>query len=138
YIAGFIPLGRTTSDLPRILIQYQRWPEEPVCYEQLEAALQDGLPSAMKKVEDSLPLKLQSLGENMFYLDRTKNRMVIRLRAEVPGTGTVDGISFGMLGKSGAVLLHCYARKEKFTSTLPLFERFADSFKFDKGKEFVP
>jgi hypothetical protein len=138
YVACFVPRGKTSTDLPRILVQWQPWPEPPPSYEAVDEVLGRELPGAMKKVESSLPIKVEGLEAGSHYIDRAKNRLVMRLRASVPGVGTVEGVSFGMFGKKGMVLLHCYNRRERFGATLPLFEQFADTFHFDPGLEYKP
>src|SRR5439155_26129986 len=57
----FVPRGRTSSDLPRILIQWERWPEPPPNYEAIDEVLARELPAALKRTESSLPIKLQAL-----------------------------------------------------------------------------
>jgi hypothetical protein len=138
YVAAFVPRGKTTTDLPRILVQSQAWPEPPASYEQLETVLRDAMPGALKEAKSALPKELGSLEVGGYYLDREKNRFVMKMRAAVPGVGTVDGISFGMLGRKGMIMLHCYHRQDKFAAALPLYEAFADSFQFDPGLEFKP
>lgn len=138
YSVCFVPRGRTSSDLPRILIQWQSWPEPPPSYEAIDEVLARELPGALKKSESLLPVKLQTLEAGGHFIDQAKNRIVLRLRASVPGDGMIDAVSFGMLGRRGTALLHCYARYDKFEAMLPVFERFANSFRFDPGLAYKP
>jgi hypothetical protein len=138
YLACFVPAGRTASDLPRILVQWQSWPEPPPSYEALNEFLAREMPGVLKKTESSLPIKLQSLESGGHFIDRAKNRLVLRMRASVLGVGTVEAVSFGMLGQKGTAFLHCYASRDQFEKTLPLFEQFADTFHFDAGQEYKP
>jgi hypothetical protein len=138
YLTCFVPKGRTSAELPRVLIQFQPWDAGVPTFEALEEGLQQELPSAINKVREdsSLPLRSLELGE--FNLDRREKRILMRMQASVPGEGVVHGLSIGMLGKQGVVFLHCYAKEDKFTRTVPVFEVMADSFRFDAGKAYDP
>ena len=61
YVACFVPPGRTSSDFPKVLVQWLPWPGPPASYEQIEEALRAEVPGAMKKVEADLPVKLHEL-----------------------------------------------------------------------------
>src|SRR5205085_7844703 len=93
---------------------------------------------AVKQVKREAGLSLRSLDLGEVSLDRKVNRLMMRLQASVPGEGAVHGLSIGMLGKDGIVFLHCYAREERFSKTVPVFEVFADSFQFARGKAYDP
>jgi hypothetical protein len=138
YTACFVQRGKTSTDLPRILVQWLEWPEPPPNYEVLHEGLSRELAGAARQAESNLPVKLNGLEIGGHYLDREKNRVVIRMRVGVPGVGTVEAVSYGMLGQKGTAILHCYALRDKFEATLPLFVRVADSFRYDDGWAYKP
>jgi hypothetical protein len=138
YTACFVQRGRTSTDLPRILVQWLDWPEAPPNYEAIHEGLSRELAGAARQAESNLPVKLNGLEVGGHYVDREKNRVVIRMRVGVPGVGTVEAVSYGMLGRKGTAILHCYALRDKFETSLPLFVRVADSFRFDDGCAYKP
>ena len=138
YVACFVPLGHTSSELPRIMIQFQPWDNGIPTYEALEESLKRDVKAAIGEVKKETGLPIRSVELGQIALDRKENRIVMRMQAAVRGEGTVQALSIGMLGKSGVVFLHCYATSERFTRTVPLFEVFADSFKFAPGQAYDP
>jgi len=138
YVACFVPLGHTSSELPRIMIQFQPWDNGEPTYEALEESLKRDVKAAIGEVKKETGLPIRSVELGQIALDRKENRIVMRMQAAVRGEGTVQALSIGMLGKSGVVFLHCYATSERFARTVPLFEVFADSFKFAPGQAYDP
>lgn len=138
YLACFVPAGRTSSELPRIFVQFQPWEGGVPTYEALEEDVKAELEKAVGQVKRDSGIPLSSLNIGDVVLDRQENRLYMRMQASVPGEGTVHALSIGMMGKMGVVFLHCYARADKFPRTVPLFEVFADSFRFDSGRGYDP
>jgi hypothetical protein len=138
YLTCFVPAGRTSSELPRIFVQFQPWDGGIPTYEALEEDLKTELDKAVGKVKKEAGIPLHSLNLGDVILDRKENRLQMRMQAIVPGEGSVHALSIGMMGKSGVVFLHCYARADKFARTVPLFEVFADSFRYDEGRAYDP
>lgn len=138
YLACFVPAGRTSSELPRIFVQFQPWDGGVPTYEALEEDLKTDLDKAVGQVKRDSGIPLHSLNIGDVVLDRNENRLHMRMQASVPGEGTVHALSVGMMGKSGVVFLHCYAKADKFARSVPLFEVFADSFKYDSGFAYDP
>ena len=136
YQACFVPAGHTSAELPRILVQFQPWDGEIPTYDVLEKTLKRDMPAAVNKVKKDTGAPLRSLEVGDVALDRKANRITMRMQASVPGDGMVQGLSIGMVGKDGIVFFHCYARAERFARTVPLFEVFADSFRFEPGRSF--
>jgi len=137
YLACLVPKGRTSQELPRILVQFQPWDGGAPTYEALEESLKRDIKDAVKEVKKEI-VPLRSLEVGDVSLDRSTNRLLMRMQASVAGDGTVQGLSVGMLGKDGIIFLHCYAKQDKFARSMALFEVFADSFQFVKGKEYNP
>jgi hypothetical protein len=138
YLACFVPYGHTSAELPRIMIQFQPWDTGIPTYEALEESLKRDVKTAIGEVKKESGSTIRSVELGQISLDRKENRIVMRLQAAVRGEGTVQALSVGMLGKNGIVFLHCYATDDKFTRTVPLFEVFADSFKFAPGHAYDP
>lgn len=138
YQGCFVPSGHTSSELPRILIQFQPWDGEIPDYDSLEQKLKSEMPAALTKVKKDAGAPLRSLEVGDVALDRKANRLMMRMQASAPGDGVIQGLSVGMLGRDGIVFLHCYARQDRFARTVPLFEVFADSFRFEPGRAYEP
>ena len=138
YLTCLVPAGHTSAELPRILIQFQPWDGGIPTYEAIEDTLKNDVRQAIGKIKKDSSIPLRSLEVGDASLDRKSNRIMMRMQSSVPGDGLVQGLSIGILGKQGVVFLHCYAKDEKFRRTAPLFEYFADTFKWEAGKEYNP
>lgn len=89
-------------------------------------------------MEGALRDVANNLAVDCAALDRSRNRVVIRMQLDVRTVGTVQALSVWHLGESATALVHCYARERDFANRLPTFERLNNSLQFDEGHRFVP
>jgi hypothetical protein len=136
YSAGFQLTTAPPADYPYVLIQIRPVPTAGLSFEDLERTLSKELPGATKHMEGKLSDVAANVGIGETVFDRKASRFVMRVRMDVANIGPVSGISFGMVGKDGIVLLHCYAREIEFATHLATFNTLAGSFHFDPGYEF--
>jgi len=133
YLTGFQPEGQKVGEDPYVLVHVREARLSGATYEEIEESMR-GTPEQIAKVKG---LMLQPSGADA-RLDRKRNRVVVEIRAGVMGLVRMQGTSFGLLGADGIVFLHCYAPEAQFDAYRPTFDAMVNSFRFDKGYEFVP
>lgn len=137
YVAGFEP-PRATEGIPLALVQWQPVDLEGRSHDEIEEKFVPGFSKAVDAAGEQLKGQIGQLSAGQAALDRARNRIVMRMKADYPGIGPVEIATFGMLGRQGIAFVHCYGRQgEEFQKQLPLFEMLADSFAFDEGHTFV-
>ncbi len=110
----------------------------PGSYEDIERSIAKGVPNGVKKMEGELKDLVSNISVGSAVLDRTKNRIILRIELTLPNGAKVQGVSYGFIGKEGILNLHCYALEKDFNRLLPTYNAMADSFAYDQGYEFVP
>ncbi len=135
YDTGFQSESQPFGQGPYLLIQIDPAIPNGMSYEQIEAQLRKSAPDAVRQAKGAMGDFVKTANLGTWTLDRANNRVVTR--AELSGVNGkhVQGVSYTMFGKAGTVSVHCYADKETFEASLPLFNRIADSFHFDPGYE---
>jgi len=137
YIQGFRPKGSALGSYPYSLVQLQAG-NTAASYEEIEKTLARETNGAVKKVEGSLADLVKEISVGSAILDRTHNRILVRIQMTVAGVGPVQGISVGNIGSEGIVSIHSYALENDFARHVPTFNQMNDSFKFDSGYTFTP
>jgi len=135
YQAGFRRFNTQPGTFPYILIQTV--PLRANSYAEVERALEQQLPAAVKKAEHAAREFAESANLDTAELDRASNRVVMQLEIEVRGVGLARGYSIGHIGREAMVFVHSYALASDFPEWSDTFERFNESFQFDEGYEFV-
>jgi hypothetical protein len=138
YDTGLRQRGARPWSYPYVLIQITPMPPGEVSYEEVEEHLRDDLPGALKQVTGTLGDMIRNTAINSAVLDRDRNLILIRMQMDVPGFGSIHGVSFSYLGKKSVIGLHCYALGDDFERLLPTFTEMSKSFKFDEGFTFHP
>jgi hypothetical protein len=137
YDMGFRPNGGTPGTFPYILVQVFPLKTAGLTYQEIQNKLDLGLEEPMKVVEEKVGDLVQNLSIGRPTLDRSRNRIVIRLQSEVFGVGTAEALSTCHLGSECVVGLHCYAKEEFFEHHMATFTDLNNSFFFDDGYDFV-
>jgi hypothetical protein len=137
YTMGFRPNGGTPGTFPYILVQVFAVQTEGLTYQEITDKLSLGIDEPLKIVEEKLPELVSGLTAGKPVLDKSHNRIVIRLSSDVFGVGRAEAISMCHLGKNSVVAIHCYAKEDEFERRLPKFMDINNSFFFDDGYEFV-
>jgi hypothetical protein len=138
YIAGFRQTARGFGMAPYILIQPLPNSIRGASYDELERSLSRELGTEIKNAEGAIADLGKNLQVGSAALDRSKNRVVIRLQMDVVGQGRTQTLSVGHLGAERIIMVHAYAIEQEFQGALPTFERINDSFRFDPGHQFTP
>jgi hypothetical protein len=138
YERGFQPANQGDAGYPYILVQIHPQNMSQYTYEDLERSLAQDFRGQVKKVEDAFAdIGLKSeLGR--ITLERARNRYLIPTESRVAIVGKIRGLSAGMIGSEGIVLLHFYAPAAEYDKYLPTFRAMVDSFHYDPGYAFVP
>jgi hypothetical protein len=138
YETGFRPVNSSPGEFPYILLQIQPMKTTGLSYEEIQNSLNLGIDGPMKKVEGAFSDIIKGLAPGTITLDRDRDRILIRMQAEMIFVGKVDGLSVTHLGSEAVVSIHCYAKETSFQTYLPTFNDVNSSFAFDDGFGFVP
>jgi hypothetical protein len=138
YETGFRRSDSDPGSYPFVLLQVQTANTTGASYEELEKALSRDLNAPLKELQGQLTDVVKDMSIGTAVLDRTRNRVLVRMQMNVAGEGPVQGLSVGHLGKDGLVFLHCYATAPEFERWLPTFNQLNDSFRYDAGYTFTP
>lgn len=142
YVVGFQRRGQPAMAYPYVFVQPLPLPSSTGSYEDIEKSLAKEFKTEVKKVvsnaKEAFPGLVNNTSLGTPVLDRTTNRVIIRMEMNVAGVGKIQGLSVGFLGSKDIVFLHCYALDADFEKYLPVFQGMFDSFKFDKGYAFTP
>ena len=137
YETGFRPNNSPMGTFPYILVQIVPFSTAGLTYQEIQDKLGQGIDEPLKIVEERVPDLARGLKIGQPTLDKSHNRIVVRLSSEVAGVGQAEAISMCHLSKDGVVGIHCYAKADSFEKRLPLFMDINNSFFFDDGYEFV-
>jgi hypothetical protein len=88
--------------------------------------------AAKQLVEEGSKVAGEFLG-----VDRDSNRFVLQISGEFTDIGKVSGRTYRMFGNRGFVCLIYNAAEDQFPKYLPIFERVANSFRFDDGYKYT-
>jgi hypothetical protein len=138
YDNGFRRAGARPWAYPYVLVQVQPLDPTAVTYEEIERVLSRDLNVAIKEASGAFSDLARNVSLGSAALDRSRNRIVMRLQMDVAGVGTIQGLSVAHFGAKALVSLHCYAREEEYQQYLPVFTLMGDSFTFDPGYTFTP
>lgn len=137
YIAGFRLAKSAPGTYPYVLVQLLPGKVRGATYEDLERSLAKEVGN-IKSVESTLGDQVKNMNVGDVFLERSRNRIVMRISMDVNGVGRVLVHSVGHIGADHLVLLHGYASERSFEEFLPTAHAFAESFRFDSGHTFVP
>lgn len=135
YETGFRPRNSAPGSYPYVLIQLQRAASS---YDAIERSLEKEVQGAVKQIEGKLSDIAQNMRVGEARLDRTKNRVYMRVGMDVAGVGKVHGLTVGHLGSEVTVWIHANAVASDFEKMLPTFSELNDTFAFDEGYAFKP
>jgi hypothetical protein len=138
YDTGFQPRGKSAGSFPYILVQSLRQRMSGATYEDVEKALAKDFKSEVKKVKDAFADLMADAAVGQLTLERSGNRFLMPLEINATGIGKVRGLSAGMIGSEGIVMLHGYVPDAEYQQYLPAFRALIDSFHYDEGYTFVP
>jgi hypothetical protein len=133
--AGFRPRSTAPGSYPYILVQVKN---PPTSYEEVERSMADDLKAPLKEARAALGSLAGELALGSAVLDRTRNRIVLRMNMDVPLMGKVESFTVCHLGSEAVVAVHCYALKRDFEKYLPFFIQLNDTLQFDRGYAFNP
>jgi hypothetical protein len=137
YDMGFRPNGSSPGTFPYIMVQVFPFKTAGLSYQEIQNKLDLGIDEPMKVVEEKVGDLVQNLSVGRPALDRSRNRIVVRLESEVCGVGKAQALTTCHLGSECVVALHCYAKEEFFERHMPTFTDLNNSFFFDDGYDFV-
>jgi hypothetical protein len=137
YEAGFRPNSSSMGNFPYILVQVFPVQTQGLSYQEIQDKLNMGIDEPLRVVEEKCSDLVSGMTAGKPVLDKSHNRIVIRLTSDVAGVGKAEAISMCHLGKECVVGIHCYAKADGFEARLPAFMDINNSFFFDDGYEFV-
>lgn len=120
---------------PYFLFQVIRTPTTGATFEQF--AQQFGSGGAQFREVESKIGPNASLKSQGAQADPSRNRVIMRSSARNDIVGSIEGLSFAVLGRDRIVILHGYAPKGQFGQWEPVLRRIGDSFQHDAGFEFA-
>jgi hypothetical protein len=138
YDAGFRPKGGGPGTFPYILVQFQPFGRGGVTYEDIERDMARVFNSGIKKAEGAFSDMTRNISVGSVILDRSRNRLVIRIQADAVGVGAIQALSVGHIGSEGIVLLHGYDVDKSFPATVPVLTQINDSFQLEPEYTFKP
>ncbi len=138
YDTGFRRASARAFAYPYVLVQVMPLDPATVTYDDIERNLSNQLNVAIKEAKGAFSDLIRDANLGSASLDRSRNRIIMRLKLNAGFLGTVEGITVGHFGAKHFVALHCYARGDEFEQYLPVFTTMADSFYFDEGYTFTP
>jgi hypothetical protein len=110
----------------------------PGRYEDIEKAFGLKTKEIEADARNVLGDNVRSLTIGVAHLDRALNRFTLRAALTGPDGVPLQAVSWGHLGKTHIVILHCYAPASTFEASLADFEQLANGIAFDPGAHFVP
>jgi hypothetical protein len=137
YVQGFRRRGSAPGTFPYALVQFQAGAMN-ASYEEIESSIARDLPGAVKKAEGSFSDLTKNVSLGNAVLDRSNNRIIIRMKMDLPGIGAAQVMSVGHISSEGIVFVHSYAKDDNFSSYLKTFTDMNDSFEYDKGYTLTP
>jgi hypothetical protein len=138
YDAGYQQSEQRERLTPYLLVQWFAADFRGRTYDQIEDGLSRELKTTLKKVEGALDAYVKDIGSEGAFLDRGRNRLILRFKMTNPGVGTIRGHTVGHIGQKGILYIHCYALDDEFDALVPTFNQINDSFRYEPGFEFVP
>jgi hypothetical protein len=138
YDTGFRRSNARAFAYPYVLVQVMPLDPATVTYDDIERNLAQELNVAIKEAKGAFSDLVRDANLGSASLDRSRNRIVMRLKLNAGMWGSVEGITVGHFGVKHFVALHCYAKEEEFQQYLPVFTMMGDSFHFDEGYTFTP
>ncbi|HJT78453.1 MAG TPA: hypothetical protein VJ739_14715, partial [Gemmataceae bacterium] len=138
YEGGLRRVSGPAWSYPYVLLQVQPMPAHGLSFDELERDLKNVLPVALEKATGELGDLARNASVGSAVLDRDRKIVVLRMKMDVAGVGTVQGLSVMHLGSDAMVSLHCYAQDGDFEHYLRLFTDMNNSFQFDDGYDFKP
>jgi hypothetical protein len=137
YVQGFRRRGSAPGTFPYALVQFQKGAVN-ASYEEIESSIARDLPGAVKKAEGSLSDLAKNISVGNAVLDRSSNRIIIRMKMDLQGIGSAQAMSVGHISSEGIVFIHSYAKDDNFSSYLKSFTEMNDSLEYEKGYTFKP
>jgi hypothetical protein len=137
YDHAFMRIGDKPGSYPYVLMQTQPVPTGGATYDDIEKELKS-LGASVRRAEGALSDLSKGISVGEATLDRTHNRVTVRMEMDVSGVGKVQEMGFGFIGAKEIVFLHCYDLDADFERRVPVFVGLADSFKFNPGFDFTP
>jgi hypothetical protein len=138
YDTGFRRSSARAFAYPYVLVQVMPLDPATVTYDDIERNMSRELNVAIKEAKGAFSDLFRDASLGSATLDRSRNRIVMRLKLDAGGFGTIQGVTIGHFGAKHFVALHCYARDDEFQQYLPIFTMMGDSFYFDEGYTFTP
>lgn len=118
----------------------QRVPGPPSgsTYEDIEKSFGAGSSVAQSKSDAGLRDAFSTIDFSAPLLDRERNRILIKLKTV--GTDGKENLGFseGAIGKSGIILIHCYAPTDLAPASMPDFRNIWSGFRFDPDRAYAP
>lgn len=123
-----------------IYAMVQRLPAPPSgsTYEDIEKSLGAGSSVAQSKSEEALRDAFSTIDFATPLLDREHNRILIKVKTVgVDGKENL-GFSEGTIGKSGIILIHCYAPTDLAQASMPDFRSVWNGLRFEPDRLYTP
>lgn len=121
YDAMFKQTGSTGEGSPYVLVQFE---DKVATLEEFEADL-----DRMKSSRAGMPPNVTIRSANA---DAEHKRAIIEMDIKGPAGQTLRCRTYSMLGGEAMVHVHCYAQQPA-AALVPVFDSFANAFKFDSG-----
>jgi hypothetical protein len=141
YIAGFVAAAPGDFDYPYLLIQHIPTTTTGAAWEDIERAFGAvQMQAVSEQVQESLSDLVTNVNLETPTVDRTRNRVVQCMTGQQAGSegNRFRALTVMNLGRDRVVAIHAYQIEDRFAEELPVFSAAADSFRFDRGAEFVP
>lgn len=135
YNEGFYPIKRKSSawDYPYILTNFMKGKSSSDKFEEFANNFikSSQMTQIKKNLSEKYPELLNQLNFGEAYYDKATRRLTIKAQANVTGVGTVVAITTAFFTERGVFFLNFYERKDKFNSSLAVYNLFVSSVKIN-------
>lgn len=133
YNEGFYPVKRKSSgwEYPYILTNFMKGKLSSDKFEEFANNFikSSQMTQIKKNVSEKYPELLTQLNFGEAYYDKVTKRMTVKAQGNVAGIGPVVSITTAFFTERGVLFLNFYERKDKFNSSLAVYNLFVSSVK---------
>lgn len=135
YSSGFQLAGVPDFQYPYILTQ--DFKVDTPSYKQIQAYVNGDMASeSISQAEKNYSELMSNATSESPVLDKSRNIIFMNFEMDVANVGRVKGLTAMFLGEESVISMNFYSVKSDYSNNLPLFNKFIDSFKYDKGYEY--
>ena len=135
YEAGFRAKGAV---FPYVLVQFVPGLKSGASYAEIEKSFAQEFKTKVQSVEGPVADLIKKVNVGSAGLDRSRNWVVVRMKMDAAGLGTLQAYGVGHLVANGIVFLHGYTQDKDLAKDMPALNQLNEGFQFDAGHAFKP